>query len=74
MDTASVRDVAILEEDTPADIVEMLGQLRFHKGLKTIKLDSGVRDFLVAIVTDRYTKPRRHMTQGVQRTHLPKSN
>ena len=38
MDTASVRDVAILEEDTPADIVEMLGQLRFHKHVGKIEL------------------------------------
>jgi hypothetical protein len=53
----SIQDVAVLEDDmTPTDIVEMLRQLRFRNGLRTIKLDSGVRDFLVATVTDRYGK------------------
>ena len=57
MDADSFRDVAILKEDmSPADIVEMLRQLQFRNGLKTVKLDCGVRDFLVATVTDRYAK------------------
>jgi hypothetical protein len=46
----------ILDQDmTPGDIVDILRRMRFfhHDDLRTIKLDGGVRDFLVAALQRR---------------------
>jgi hypothetical protein len=51
----SAEAVAFIDEEmTPADIAEVLEQLRFRgSGLRTIKIDKGCRDYLVGVLTAR---------------------
>ncbi len=53
------REVEYLDQDmTPADILEVLARLQFRQAddLRPIKLDAGVRDYLVATLSARRRK------------------
>jgi hypothetical protein len=49
--TAAAGNVVLDGDMTATDIVAALEQLRFDHGLRTIKVDGAVRDFLVGAVS-----------------------
>jgi hypothetical protein len=54
--TAAARNVVLDGDMTAGDIINALEELRFENGLRSVKLDGAVRDFLVAALSVRRGK------------------
>jgi hypothetical protein len=55
-DYTAARNTVLDGDMTPGDIINALEQLRFENGLRAVKLDGAVRDFLVAALSVRRGK------------------